>query len=285
MQQRSFGRQIWRIFGPLIIKGIVAFCVELVVMTIYMMPRMPEMLASIKTQEEYVQKVTELAAEISKYTVEISALSALAVIPILAWMYRKDRKQEKLLAQEAGQTEKKIPLWNYILAAGISIPFAVGLNNILTLSDLAELSEAYQEAAKTLYTPSFVVQILCIGIIIPIMEELIFRGMVYKRIRVETSMMPALLYSSVFFGLYHGNMVQMIYGGLAGALLAYLYEKFGSLKAPVLAHMLMNITACVLTEVDGINWMFADPLRMGIITVACAAAASTMFVLIREKVN
>ena len=66
---------------------------------------------------------------------------------------------------------KKAPLSKYFLIAGISIPFAVGFNNILTLSNLAEYSIAYQETAEALYTPSFLVQIVCLGLIVPITEE------------------------------------------------------------------------------------------------------------------
>lgn len=286
MEQRSFGKAVWRIFGPLIIKGIVAFVVECIILTLYMMPRMPEIIATVKTQEQYVAQITELTTEISKYATEIAAISALVTIPILAWMFLRDRKQEKLLALEMGNVveEKKTALWKYIMVAGICIPFAIGANNILILSNLAEISEAYQEASKVLYTPVFPVQILCVGIIIPIMEELIFRGMIYKRVRSESSAKHAIIYSALFFGLYHGNLIQMIYGMLAGLLLAYLYEKYGSLKAPVLGHVLMNIVVCTITELDGFRWMFAQPVRMGVITVLCAAAASGMFVLIREKI-
>jgi len=74
----------------------------------------------------------------------------------------------------------------------------------------------------------------------------------------------------------------MIYGTLCGLLLAYLYEKYGSIKAPIFAHMLMNIVACLLTDVDGFTWMFSNPIRMALITIGCAALASTVFLGIRK---
>lgn len=287
MQQRSLGKQIWRIFGPLMIKAGITFLVEIVVMSIYLMPRIPDIIAEIKTQEEYFQKVMELSAELAQYGTELTAFAALLTIPILAWMFFKDRKREKqnAIAQEQTLPEQKVPLWKYLMIIGISLPFALGLNNILLLTNLTEVSEGFQQASKVLYAPSLPVQILCLGIIIPIMEELIFRGLVFKRIREESTMIHAMVFSALFFGFYHGNTVQMIYGVLSGFLLAYLYEKYQSLKAPVLAHMSMNIMVCVLSETGGFQWMFAQPLRMGVITVLCAAAASAMFVTIRDKMT
>ena len=80
-------------------------------------------------------------------------------------------------------TAKKAAFGKYILIVGISIPVALGVNNLLLLSNLSEVSEGYKQASEMLYTPSLPVQIICLGIVIPIMEELIFRGLLFKRLR------------------------------------------------------------------------------------------------------
>ena len=65
-------------------------------------------------------------------------------------------------------------------------------------------------------------------------------------------------------------------------MLAYFYEKYGSLKAPMMAHILMNTVAVIMTELDAFRWMFAVPMRMVIITIACAAVGSSMLVFIQK---
>ena len=65
-------------------------------------------------------------------------------------------------------------------------------------------------------------------------------------------------------------------------MLAYVYEKYGSLKAPVAAHMSMNLLSVLATRYGLYNWMLKDNIRIGIITVVCAAVASTMFVIIQR---
>ena len=279
MQQRSVGKYILEIFSPLFVHMAVSFVVEMILILIYYMQHMPELLTLLESEKEITEQILEMAYSVYQYAVEMTAIAALATIPFLVWMTRKDLKKEKA----AGiLPNKKAPLSKYILVAGISIPVSIGLNNIVTLSNLAAYSEAYQEAAEALYAPSLPVQLVCLGLIIPIMEEYIFRGVIYKRMRRYATAKRAIISSAIFFGIYHGNSVQMIYGALCGLLLAYLYEKFGSLKAPIFAHMLMNIVACLLTDADGFTWMFSKPIRMALITIGCAALASTVFLEIRK---
>ena len=280
MRQRSLVKRLWEILGPLILVRIIAFIVQFIVISIYSFRRMPEYIIDNTFSQEQITELTmEIMEGVYPYLTEIAALSALVAIPFLLVMMRRDYKKEQL----AGIVQnKKASLTKYVLVLGISIPFSLGLNNILLLSNLAEYSEAYQQAAESLYTPSLPVQIVCVGMIIPIMEELVFRGLIYKRMRRNATFFRAAMYSCLFFGFYHGNAVQFIYAVLCGLLLAYLYEKYGSLKAPVLAHMCMNIVSCVLTEADVFTWMFSRTIRMAVITTACAALASAMFVLIRQ---
>lgn len=279
MQQKSLRKHIWEIVSPILVHLGVTFLVEMILIVGYYMKSLPELVAAMETEEALTEFILEMTYTIYDYVVEITAITSIVALPILIWMKSRDTKLEKA----AGIVpNKKASLSKYVLIAGISIPFAVGFNNILTLSNLAEYSVAYQETAEALYTPALWVQLLCLGIIVPITEEYVFRGLIYKRMRRNTSVIRAIISSSIFFGLYHGNSVQMIYGTLCGLLLAYLYEKYGSIKAPIFAHMLMNIVSCVLTDVDGFTWMFAKPVRMAVITIACAAIASTMFLFVRD---
>lgn len=278
MQQRNIGKEIWEVFSPIVLKIAVSFGVELLVVSVFCVQYLPE-LGAATTQNEMMSILMQITEKVYQYIVEITGIAALATIPFLVLMKKNDERKE--LA--AGLVQNwKAPLSKYVLVAGISIPFALGLNNILLLSNLAEYSIAYQEASEALYTPSLLVQIICLGIITPIMEELIFRGLIFKRIRRIVSAKRAIIASALFFGLYHGNLVQTIYGILCGLLLGYLYEKFGSLKAPIFAHMLMNIVACVLTEADVFTWMFSESIRMAVITILCAALASSMFLFIQK---
>lgn len=108
MQQRSPGQRIWRLIGPIIVKMAVAFVVEAVVIFLYAIFVHPETFQAVSSQEELMQKTVELTDGVLKYATQISALAALCTIPILAWMFRKDRKLEK---ESRVTPQKKSGFW------------------------------------------------------------------------------------------------------------------------------------------------------------------------------
>ena len=57
----------------------------------------------------------------------------------------------------------------------------------------------------------------------------------------------ALIVSSRLFGLYHGNVVQAVYGTILGIVIAWSYELFGDFAAPVLFHAVANISVYSIT--------------------------------------
>ena len=269
----------WYTICPLIVKSLVAFVVEFLFIFVYSMQKVPlEILESMSVEE--VKKFTvEISVEVLKYTTEITALVAVATIPIFLLMMRKDRKRE----EKAGIPQKqKIEISKYIYIIGMSIPFSIGMNNIIMLSDIVNYSEVYQQTAEALYQASLPMQILCLGILIPIAEECLYRGLIYRRLRYRMGVVGGAILSSFLFGTLHGNVVQSIYGLVSGILLIYIYEVYGSIKAPMVAHMVINIVACFLTEAEAFKWMFSNLTRMAIITIFCGAIAASMFLCMKN---
>ena len=115
----------------------------------------------------------------------------------------------------------------------------------MAMVQLAFYDEQYQQAAQITYSAGFLVQIIGLGIVIPIAEELMFRGILYKRFRERQGFWYSALWSALLFSFIHSNTTQMIYAFLLGVLLSYLYEKFGSFRAPVVLHILLNTGSVV----------------------------------------
>ena len=174
-------------------------------------------------------------------------------------------------------------LRRYWMVVCISIAFAVGLNSILLVADIARYSKAYQEAAASLYAPPLWQQILYSGILIPIIEEMVFRGGIYRLMRRRVPFLWSALISAMLFGIYHGNLVQFIYAGICGFMLAYLYEKYRYIAVPIVAHMLMNIVVCLMSAFGGFVWLMDHMVRVVLIISGCILLAAYMFVLIQKK--
>ena len=102
----------------------------------------------------------------------------------------------------------------------------------------------YQEIAEEMFKNNgIVIQLVVIGILAPVSEELIFRGLIFRRSRDYVGFMWAAVCSGLFFGIYHGNLTQGIFAFFMGMLFAAIYEHFGTLWASIVAHMANNIFA------------------------------------------
>ena len=100
---------------------------------------------------------------------------------------------------------------------------------------------------------SSVVILDAIGAIIfaPIVEELVFRGVLFNRLKIRTGIIPAMIISSVIFGLGHefGGITSAI---LFGICMCILYTKTDNILIPMSVHFLNNLAATLL-NVSGLD--------------------------------
>ncbi len=71
----------------------------------------------------------------------------------------------------------------------------------------------------------------------PIVEELLFRGFFQTALRITFNKTQAILISGFVFALIHWNFHVILQIFILGILLAYLFEKTGSLVAPIFVHI------------------------------------------------
>lgn len=86
---------------------------------------------------------------------------------------------------------------------------------------------------------------VCMVILAPIVEELIFRKLMIDRLSVYGEK-TAIIFSSVAFGLMHGNMYQFFYAALLGALFGYVYVKTKNVKYTVFMHAIINFMGSIV---------------------------------------
>lgn len=77
----------------------------------------------------------------------------------------------------------------------------------------------------------------------PVMEELCFRGVLYRGLRASWGILPSLIVSSLWFAVLHNEFAPwlLFHKFAVGAVNALLYEKTKSLVPAVIAHCLNNI--------------------------------------------
>jgi len=92
--------------------------------------------------------------------------------------------------------------------------------------------------------------ILMIGILAPILEELLFRKLVIDKLS-KFGEGVAILVSALMFGLYHGNIVQLVYATALGLVFGYVYSKSKKIHFTIILHMIINFSSCFGTWVVG----------------------------------
>ena len=99
-----------------------------------------------------------------------------------------------------------------------------------------------------IYEPLVIQKFITTLTIVPIYEELIFRGVIYDDTKKLFNVKIAAIVSSILFGLIHlhGGYMKIIATMAGGLLSAYCYEKTKSLYACILLHSLNNFMAGVI---------------------------------------
>jgi membrane protease YdiL (CAAX protease family) len=147
-----------------------------------------------------------------------------------------------------------------LLAAALFLPVAWGCQALsINLMDLAHLNPQSQEPVQALQDPTLTVAAkIVLGVIVivfaPLVEEMLFRGILYPAIKQNGWPRLALWVSSVLFAAMHRNMAIFLPLLVFALLLVYLYETFQNLLVPIVAHSLFNavnfLIAIFMDQID-----------------------------------
>ena len=288
MNQMHRKSLFWSLAAPVLIYMGVRLAVEMVCVLVISIPYLADVYEQLVgqqalTMEEMTRQywtLMEPAMEhVFRYATEIAGVASLITIPVNAWLFTRDRKLEMACDVEPA---KKAPVKKYwtILVFGLAVSIAATC--FFAMVELAFYSGQTQSASQITYMPSFPVQIAVLGVIVPIAEELMFRGVLFRRFMENRGFWYSALWSSLFFVLMHQDGAQMAYALLLGIFLCYVYEKFGSLKAPVLLHVAANCSSLLYTELGVFRWIGGAPVRMAGAVIAGAFVCSAMYVLIQR---
>lgn len=102
-------------------------------------------------------------------------------------------------------------------------------------------SEKYEAVKQIQYSVPLVLGLVLYGIVSPLVEEIVFRGIVFNRVKRFYGVPKAVIGSALLFGAFHGNLPQFVYGTCMGVLIALCYEWTGCFYAPLLFHAAANV--------------------------------------------
>ena len=145
----------------------------------------------------------------------------LSIIPCL-WFYSRDRIARKHGGLVLPQKPWKLDLPEIILFLGMGAAFSQYANMFVGMLQSVLNYKEYQETMDQMTAgKSMWFLIICMGVIAPLAEEIVFRWLIYLRLRDYVRMGAAMVISGLIFGIYHGNLVQAVYAGILGMMFSH----------------------------------------------------------------
>lgn len=188
----------------------------------------------------------------------------ITIIPCL-WFYTRDRAARKIGGMVTSQRQWKLKISEILLLLGMGAAFSQFANMLIGLLQSLLNYQEYQETMDQMMAGKGMwFLILCMGIIAPVAEEIVFRWLIYLRLRDYLKMGTAVIISGLIFGIYHGNPVQAVYASALGMAFAYFLDISGCLWSSVLLHIGANIWS--LISPDLYTWIM-DKYPTAIITL------------------
>lgn len=98
--------------------------------------------------------------------------------------------------------------------------------------------------------PTINIYIALFGSVIigPILEELIFRYLIYNNLNKFNNKNTSIILSSLIFALVHNGFINIVYAFIIGTILTIIYSKNKNIKEEIILHMVANFMSLLIKE-------------------------------------
>ncbi|MFG6121264.1 CPBP family glutamic-type intramembrane protease [Thalassobacillus sp. B23F22_16] len=160
---------------------------------------------------------------------------------IILFLLKPDMKQASM--QRDRSSAGNIALWSFL---GVFLAYFAQMIAILIetfvfgIKPGSENTQDLMEFARM--SPVFIIVMVLFA---PILEEIIFRKIIFGTIYKRSNFIVAVLVSAVAFAASHFDFTHMVVYTAMGIVFAYLYVKTKSIITPIIAHMAMNTVVVI----------------------------------------
>ncbi|MCL2680249.1 MAG: CPBP family intramembrane metalloprotease [Coriobacteriia bacterium] len=180
---------------------------------------------------------------------------------LVCWLIVKRRGFSPL--QHAGMraTTPVVLLSALVLGIGFSLVF----DAIFSLPALESIHDPATVQRQSLLFGSILTAIIA-STIVPIAEEIIFRGYILSEMRRGMPLLPAVLLSSAIFGVFHGTAMWALMAMGMGLLFAWVALRARSVYASIMTHVGVNATSFIFV------WLKPSGSQTFLLLIAVGAA-------------
>lgn len=211
-------------------------------------------------------------------TMPITIISGLVTIGVICLLFalRKKKVPEALCL-------RKISGGAVVSAALMGLGFNYLMGLLFLLLPEKWLS-SYEEASDAAFEGEFWLVAIAVAIMAPLVEEIVFRGLIYTRLKKGMPVAAATVITSVWFGVMHGHPLWIAFAALFGLLMIWIFERTQSLFGSMAFHFGCNLLAVISMALpeDTPDWVGFVMLGVG---VSFSAIGLFWFLKIPKAVN
>lgn len=186
----------------------------------------------------YIEDLTQF---INDNTIWIILISAMIFLPLFIYKYKK---------QEIKKNYKIDKNLIYVIINSISITIFLNLL-IIIFNNCFEIKTNLTNY-KYLFT-----LLLSTGIIGPILEELLFRGIVFNKLKKFNKENISILLTTLLFAFLHSSLTTMIYAFIIGYISIKIYQKTNNLLISIIYHVISNsLVVLLINSLVNLNLVF-----------------------------
>ncbi len=237
--------------------------------------------------------VSVLGVDFDRYRFTVHAVTILVLLPaVLLWLRFSEKFEDKRVYRESVSPGK--------ILAGITI--ALGLLGITllyfylveeVLSSFSFVQESVEEYKKWVQADPLsllekIMYAVTLTVLVPIAEELIFRGIILQEFLSTMKPVVAVILASVFFGIIHMQPIQVIYAFFCGAVISAVYVLSRSIFLSILLHGIYNFFGSVVPTMLPANGSWANTLGfvyLGSIVLSVVAVVYLRRSQIRKSID
>lgn len=182
------------------------------------------------SSEEYKLNLTNY---INDNTIWIVLIVASIFIPLLILKYKKIKPKFNI--------KPNINI-AYIIIVGMLL--SLSLNSLII--NLNKILNIQNNMLDNKYLITMIISSVIIG---PIIEELMFRGIIFNKIKTFNKIDVSIILTTLIFAFFHDTLFQMLYAFIIGYICIKLYLNYNSLLYPIIFHASCNIIAPLYNEI------------------------------------
>ena len=196
-------------------------------------------------------------------------------------------KKPQYVTQTLWKTGKPMKIGSFFAVLTIFISAQLGVQILYALIEMVANQFGYSmvQSVESVGGPmSGLSMFLYVSLGAPVAEEILFRGLILRNMEVYGKKF-AIFASSVMFGMYHANLVQIPFAFMVGLVLGYVTVEYNigwAIALHLFNNLILSDTMTRLMAPLGMPW--AD-LWFWVLIVGCSIAAAVILIVKRQQIK